>query len=108
SPADGKVSQSGAIVDGRIFQAKGQEDTAAQLLGDEAGATPYPNGSFATTYLSPRDYHRVHMPLTGRLKETVHVPGRIFSVAPFAVDAIPRLFARTVRLAGLLEGEHGP
>lgn len=108
SPADGKISQSGAIVDGRIFQAKGQEYTAAELLGDEAAATPYRNGSFATIYLSPRDYHRVHMPLAGRLKETVHVPGRIFSVAPFAVEAIPRLFARNERLVCHFESEHGP
>jgi phosphatidylserine decarboxylase len=108
SPADGKISQSGAIVQGRIFQAKGQEYTAAELLGDEAAAAPYRNGSFATIYLSPRDYHRVHMPMAGRLKETVHVPGRIFSVAPFAVEAIPRLFARNERLVCHFEGEHGP
>ena len=108
SPADGRISQSGAIVDGRIFQAKGQEYTAAELLGDEAAATPYRNGHFVTVYLSPRDYHRVHMPLKGTLKETVHVPGRIFSVAPFAVAAIPRLFARNERLVCHFEGEHGP
>ena len=109
SPADGRISQAGAIVDGRIFQAKGQEYTAAELLGgDEAAAAPYRNGRYATVYLSPRDYHRVHMPLAGRLKETVHVPGRIFSVAPFAVEAIPRLFARNERLVCHFEGEHGP
>ncbi|MEW9570664.1 archaetidylserine decarboxylase [Rhodanobacter sp. Si-c] len=108
SPADGRISQAGAIVDGRIFQAKGQEYTAAELLGDEASAAPYRNGRFVTVYLSPRDYHRVHMPLTGTLRETVHVPGRIFSVAPFAVEAIPRLFARNERLVCHFEGEHGP
>ncbi len=109
SPADGRISQAGAIVDGRIFQAKGQEYTAAELLGgDAAAAAPYRNGRFVTVYLSPRDYHRVHMPLAGRLKETVHVPGRIFSVAPFAVEAIPRLFARNERLVCHFEGEHGP
>ena len=108
SPADGKISQMGKIVDGRIFQAKGQEYTAAELLGDEASAAPYRNGRFATIYLSPRDYHRVHMPLKGTLKETVHVPGRIFSVAPFAVEAIPRLFARNERLVCHFDGEHGP
>jgi phosphatidylserine decarboxylase len=108
SPADGRISQAGRIVDGRIFQAKGQEYTAAELLGDEAAAAPYRNGRFATIYLSPRDYHRVHMPLAGALKETVHVPGRIFSVAPFAVEAIPRLFARNERLVCHFEGEHGP
>ncbi len=109
SPADGRISQSGAIVDGRIFQAKGQQYTAAELLGgDDAAAAPYRNGRFVTVYLSPRDYHRVHMPLTGTLKETVHVPGRIFSVAPFAVEAIPRLFARNERLVCHFDGEHGP
>ena len=107
-PADGRISQSGRIVDGRIFQAKGQSYTASELLGDDAAATPYRHGSFATIYLSPRDYHRVHMPLTGTLKETVHVPGRIFSVAPFAVEAIPRLFARNERLVCHFESEHGP
>jgi len=108
SPADGRISQSGRIVEGRIFQAKGQEYTAAELLGDEAAAAPYRNGRFATIYLSPRDYHRVHMPLAGTLKETVHVPGRIFSVAPFAVEAIPRLFARNERLVCHFESERGP
>jgi phosphatidylserine decarboxylase len=108
SPADGRISQAGAIVDGRIFQAKGQEYTAAELLGDDAAAAPYRNGQFITVYLSPRDYHRVHMPLAGRLKETVHVPGRIFSVAPFAVEAIPRLFARNERLVCHFEGTRGP
>ncbi|NMW23937.1 phosphatidylserine decarboxylase, partial [Rhodanobacter denitrificans] len=68
----------------------------------------YRDGRFVTVYLSPRDYHRVHMPLKGTLKETVHVPGRIFSVAPFAVAAIPRLFARNERLVCHFEGEHGP
>jgi len=108
SPADGRLSQAGAIVDGRIFQAKGRYYSAAELLGDEVAAVPYRDGLFATMYLSPRDYHRVHMPLKGTLKETVHVPGRIFSVAPFAVEAIPRLFARNERLVCHFEGEHGP
>jgi phosphatidylserine decarboxylase len=107
-PADGRISQAGAIVDGRIFQAKGRDYSAAELLGDEAAAAPYRDGSFATVYLSPRDYHRVHMPLKGTLRETVHVPGRIFSVAPLAVEAIPRLFARNERLVCHFEGEHGP
>lgn len=108
SPADGRISQAGSIVDGRIFQAKGQEYTAAELLGDDAAAAPYRNGRFVTIYLSPRDYHRVHMPLRGTLKETVHIPGRIFSVAPFAVNEIPRLFARNERLVCHFEGAQGP
>lgn len=109
SPADGRISQAGRIEAGRIFQAKGQSFTATELLGgDEDAAAPYANGQFATVYLSPRDYHRVHMPLAGTLTQTVHVPGRIFSVAPFAVDAIPRLFARNERLVCHFRGEHGP
>jgi phosphatidylserine decarboxylase len=108
-PADGKVSQLGAIVanaagEARIFQAKGFDFSAAELLGDEAAALPYANGSFATIYLSPRDYHRVHMPLAGTLRETVHVPGRLFSVAPFTVDAVPHLFARNERLVCHFDG----
>ena len=109
SPADGRISQTGRIVEGRIFQAKGHSYTAAELLGgDEAAAAPYRDGCFINVYLSPRDYHRVHMPLQGTLRETVHVPGRIFSVAPFAVAAIPRLFARNERLVCHFEGERGP
>ncbi|RUL66605.1 phosphatidylserine decarboxylase [Dyella dinghuensis] len=108
SPADGRISQAGPITDGRIFQAKGQDYTVAELLGDEAAAAPYARGQFVTVYLSPRDYHRVHMPLRGELRETVHIPGRIFSVAPFAVEAIPRLFARNERLVCHFDGEHGP
>ena len=109
SPADGRISQTGRIVEGRIFQAKGHSYTTVELLGgDEAAAAPYRDGCFINVYLSPRDYHRVHMPLHGTLRETVHVPGRIFSVAPFAVAAIPRLFARNERLVCHFDGEHGP
>lgn len=107
-PADGKVSQSGRIHEGRIFQAKGQSFSAAELLGDEQAALPYADGSFVTVYLSPRDYHRVHMPLSGRLRSTLHIPGRLFSVAPHAVAGIPRLFARNERLVCHFEGEDGP
>lgn len=107
-PADGRISQAGSIDAGRIFQAKGQGFSVAELLADEAGAEAYRNGRFVTVYLSPRDYHRVHMPLTGTLERTTHVPGRIFSVAPFAVHAIPRLFARNERLVCHFRGEHGP
>jgi phosphatidylserine decarboxylase len=107
-PADGRISQSGAIREGRIFQAKGQEFTAAELLGDEQTAVPYRDGEFITVYLSPRDYHRVHMPLAGELVSTLHVPGRLFSVAPFAVQAIPRLFARNERLVCHFLGTDGP
>lgn len=107
-PADGKISQAGAIESGRVFQAKGQSYSVAELLADEDAAMPYAQGSFVTVYLSPRDYHRVHMPLAGELIETLHVPGRLFSVAPFAVAAVPRLFARNERLVCHFRGECGP
>ena len=107
-PADGHISQCGDIVDGRIFQAKGQSFTAAELLGSEADAAPFRDGVFATVYLSPRDYHRVHMPWTGTLRETVHVPGRLFSVGTAAVADVPRLFARNERLVCHFDTEFGP
>ena len=107
-PADGHISQCGPIVDGRIFQAKGQSFTAAELLGSEADAAPFRDGSFATVYLSPRDYHRVHMPCTGTLRETVHVPGRLFSVGVDAVASVPRLFARNERLVCHFDTDFGP
>ena len=107
-PADGHISQSGPIEDGRIFQAKGQSFTAAELLGDAAAAEPFRNGLFATVYLSPRDYHRVHMPWTGTLRETVHVPGRLFSVGTDAVANVPRLFARNERLVCHFDTDFGP
>lgn len=107
-PADGRISQAGRIRDGRILQAKGQDFSVAELLADAAAATPYANGEFVTVYLSPRDYHRVHAPFCGTLRETVHVPGRLFSVAPMAVAAIPRLFARNERLVCHFDSEHGP
>ena len=107
-PADGHVSQCGDIVDGRIFQAKGQSFTAAELLGDDEAARPFTDGVYATVYLSPRDYHRVHMPWTGTLRETVHVPGRLFSVGTDAVASVPRLFARNERLVCHFDTEFGP
>ena len=107
-PADGKMSQIGRIQEGRIFQAKGQEFTAAELLGDAAAAAPFADGWFANIYLSPRDYHRVHMPWSGTLVETLHVPGRLFSVAPWAVRKIPRLFARNERLVCHFDTDAGP
>ncbi|HZX78901.1 archaetidylserine decarboxylase [Lysobacter sp.] len=108
-PADGHISQCGRIDgDGRIFQAKGQSFTAVELLGDEAAAEPFRNGLFATVYLSPRDYHRVHMPWTGTLRETVHVPGRLFSVGTAAVARVPRLFARNERLVCHFDTDFGP
>ncbi len=107
-PADGHISQCGAIEDGRIFQAKGQSFTAAELLGDAGDAEPFRHGLYATVYLSPRDYHRVHMPWTGTLRETVHVPGRLFSVGTDAVANVPRLFARNERLVCHFDTDFGP
>jgi len=107
-PADGKISQAGRIEAGNLFQAKGQYFSAAELLGDEAAAAPFADGGFATIYLSPRDYHRVHMPWTGTLRETVHVPGRLFTVAPWGVREIPRLFARNERLVCHFDSDFGP
>ena len=112
-PADGRISQCGRIghpfeEPGRIFQAKGQSFTAAELLGDAADAEPFADGLFATVYLSPRDYHRVHMPWGGVLRETVHVPGRLFSVGPAAVRKVPRLFARNERLVCHFDADFGP
>lgn len=107
-PADGHISQCGDIVEGRIFQAKGQSFTAAELLGDAETAAPFADGVFATVYLSPRDYHRVHMPWAGTLRETVHVPGRLFSVGTDAVASVPRLFARNERLVCHFDTDFGP
>ena len=107
-PADGRISQCGTIENGRIFQAKGHSFTAAELLGDADAARPFENGLFATVYLSPKDYHRVHMPWTGTLRETVHVPGRLFSVGTAAVASVPRLFARNERLVCHFDTSFGP
>ncbi|WP_312684014.1 archaetidylserine decarboxylase [Stenotrophomonas chelatiphaga] len=107
-PADGRISQLGRIEGGSIFQAKGQSFTAAELLGSVEDATPFNEGLFATVYLSPKDYHRVHMPWTGTLRETVHVPGRLFSVGPAAVNKVPGLFARNERLVCHFDTSFGP
>ena len=107
-PADGRVSQCGPIRDGRLFQAKGFDFTAAELLGDATSAAAFDGGVFATVYLSPKDYHRVHMPWDGRLRQTVHVPGRLFSVGPSAVQSVPRLFARNERLVCHFDCDFGP
>ena len=107
-PADGKISKIGRINGGSIFQAKGQSFTAAELLGDDAAAAPFADGWFANIYLSPRDYHRVHMPWPGTLTETLHVPGRLFTVAPWGVREIPRVFARNERLVCHFDTDLGP
>ncbi len=108
-PADGAVSQAGVITDGNIFQAKGKSFTATELLGGDAErAAPFNNGIFTTIYLSPKDYHRLHMPLTGTLREMVHIPGRLFSVNPATVNSVPNLFARNERVAAIFDTDSGP
>jgi len=108
-PVDGKVSQAQAIEDGRIFQAKGQDYSLLELVGGISElAQPFTNSSFATIYLSPRDYHRIHMPIDGTLTDMVYVPGRLFSVAPHTVNTVPKLFARNERLVCKFETDHGP
>ncbi|RAH38548.1 MULTISPECIES: archaetidylserine decarboxylase [unclassified Halomonas] len=109
SPADGTLSQFGRLEHGRLIQAKGHDFTAADLLGgDLEAAGRYRDGSFATVYLSPSDYHRVHMPVAGTLKEMVYVPGRLFSVNAATTHHVPNLFARNERLVCHFDTEHGP
>lgn len=108
-PVDGAVSQFGRIERGRIFQAKGHDYGCAELLaGDEALATEFDGGSFATLYLSPRDYHRIHMPCAGRLRQMIHVPGSLYSVNPTTAQAITGLFARNERVVCIFDTAHGP
>ena len=108
SPVDGTISQLGAFSAGSILQAKGHDYSLAALLGDEQRAAPFAGGQFATIYLSPRDYHRIHMPLDGSLREMVHIPGRLFSVSPATTRVIPGLFARNERVISLFDTAIGP
>lgn len=108
-PCDGKISQAGPIESGSIFQAKGHSYSVLELLGgDNAMATEFADGRFATIYLAPHDYHRIHMPVNAVLQRMIHVPGRLFSVADWTVQEIPRLFARNERLACFFETASGP
>jgi phosphatidylserine decarboxylase len=109
SPVDGYISQLGHIDQDSLLQAKGHRFSLTRLLGGStAHAALFHDGSFATLYLSPRDYHRIHMPVSGRLLETVYVPGRLFSVAPHTIRTIPGVFARNERLVSLFETGTGP
>lgn len=109
SPVDGAISQLGQINQGQIFQAKGQSYSVVELLGGDATrAEPFMGGNFSTIYLSPKDYHRIHMPVTGTLKEMVYVPGKLFSVNPVTTEKVPRLFARNERVVAIFETELGP
>ncbi|WP_425261515.1 archaetidylserine decarboxylase [Rubrivivax sp. RP6-9] len=108
-PVDGAISQFGRIDGGRIFQAKGHDYTATALLGgDTALAAHFHGGHFATLYLSPKDYHRIHMPRAGRLLRMVHVPGALFSVNPTTARGVPGLFARNERVVCVFDSAQGP
>ena len=108
-PVDGAISQFGAIERDRIFQAKGHRYSATALVGgDGALAAQFEDGSFATLYLSPRDYHRIHMPCDGRLRRMIHVPGDLFSVNPSTARGVPGLFARNERVVCVFESALGP
>nr|WP_218947387.1 archaetidylserine decarboxylase [Acinetobacter sp. YH16032] len=107
SPADGAISQLGKINEGDIFQAKGQSFSVEKLIGDPQLAAPFKNGEFATVYLSPRDYHRVHMPYSGTLTETLYIPGELFSVNQTTAENIPGLFARNERMVCLFDTDVG-
>jgi len=108
-PVDGAVSQCGPIDRDQIFQAKGHSySTTALVGGDAALAAQFEGGHFATLYLSPRDYHRIHMPCDGRLTRMIYVPGELFSVNPATARGVPGLFARNERVVCVFEGEHGP
>jgi phosphatidylserine decarboxylase len=108
-PVDGRISQFGAIANGQIYQAKGHSFSAKALVGgDDALAAQFAHGSFANLYLSPKDYHRIHMPCDGRLISMTYVPGDLFSVSPACARAIPGLFARNERVVCTFATDHGP
>ncbi len=108
SPVDGYVSEIGEISQGRLLQAKGSHYTVHELLAcEERVSSAFEQGAFATLYLSPKDYHRIHMPLNARVREMIHVPGTLFAVKPSAVRTIPGLFARNERLVVLFDTEIG-
>jgi len=108
-PVDGTVSQLGPIHGDSIVQAKNHDYSMQALLGgDEALAQEFYNGTFATIYLAPRDYHRIHMPLKGTLRQMIYVPGDLFSVNPFTADNVPNLFARNERVVAVFDSANGP
>ena len=108
-PVDGAISQFGAVQGDQILQAKGHHySTTALVGGDAALAAAFEGGHFATIYLSPRDYHRIHMPAGGVLRRMIHVPGALFSVNPTTARGVPGLFARNERVVCVFDGLHGP
>lgn len=109
SPVDGAISQFGPIRKDQIFQAKGHDYSTRALVGGDAQlAARFEDGHFATLYLSPKDYHRIHMPCDGRLTRMIYVPGDLFSVNPATAHGVPGLFARNERVVCVFESEHGP
>ena len=108
SPCDGRISETGPLQKNSILQAKGKEYSVQDLLVNDPVCGQLDNGYFSTIYLSPRDYHRIHMPLSGRLQRMIHVPGRLFSVAPYTVRQIPGLFARNERVIAIFDTDAGP
>jgi phosphatidylserine decarboxylase len=108
-PVDGAISQFGPMVGDQIFQAKGHSYSSTALVGGDAAlAARFDGGSFATLYLSPKDYHRIHMPCEGRLSRMIYVPGELFSVNPTTARGVPGLFARNERVVCVFESAHGP
>jgi phosphatidylserine decarboxylase len=108
SPSDGRISQCGRVTNDRILQAKGRHYSVRSLLANDPASAEFINGFFHTIYLSPRDYHRVHMPFEGTLQRMIHIPGRLFSVAPYTVRQVPNLFARNERVVSIFDTSHGP
>ncbi|MES2716592.1 MAG: archaetidylserine decarboxylase [Pseudomonadota bacterium] len=107
-PVDGSISQFGPVVQGQVFQAKGHQYSATALVGGDAAlAAPFADGAFATLYLSPRDYHRIHMPCAGTLRRMLHVPGDLFSVNPTTARGVPGLFARNERVVCVFDDDAG-
>lgn len=108
-PADGAISQIGTIQNDRVFQAKGQSFTTLELLGGDTVEAPrFKDGHFTTVYLSPKDYHRVHIPAAGKLVKMTHIPGDLFSVNTVTAEEVPRLFARNERVVCYFETNNGP
>ncbi len=108
-PVDGAISQFGPVAHDQIFQAKGHHYSSTALVGGDAAlAAQFDNGSFATLYLSPRDYHRIHMPCDGRLRRMIYVPGDLFSVNPTTARGVPGLFARNERVVCVFDSDRGP
>ena len=108
SPCDGRISETGPLQENRILQAKGKDYSLQDLLANDPVCQQLVDGYFSTIYLSPKDYHRIHMPIGGRLQRMIHVPGRLFSVAPYTVQQVPRLFARNERVISIFDTDAGP